>query len=371
MFVVVGNIFFLLSLQTLLCLFSLLFVKISPKFVGGLNAPPGTRERKTQRERERREERRVLHTWMLRSSFASFPFSSSSFRNNHPRWKSPRYPLGNSTNTPNGLSSSSSSSNEIRIDSPGWSAGYGTGGKIWLSSKVLAEYLLKQEEEEEEEEAFYNTNTRNVLELGCGTGYAGIFAAKYYEAKETKTSSLTLTDGGTEALLRLCEENARQNGIDDVLACKYEWGRGTMCSSLRERVKRFPPDLILGSDCTYERKAHEDLCESIAELLELAARGRERGKNEEAKRRGNERAKDSSSSSPLPPPRVLLAHQHRTFASLLNGRGFGPSIGLDPNYVHFLETCERKGLVCEEVHTEKLAWHGLRNVSIVSIIKSP
>lgn len=144
-----------------------------------------------------------------------------------------------------------------------------------------------------------------------------------------------------------------------------------MCSSLRERVKRFPPDLILGSDCTYERKAHEDLCESIAELLELAARGRERGKNEEAKRRGNERAKDSSSSSPLPPPRVLLAHQHRTFASLLNGRGFGPSIGLDPNYVHFLETCERKGLVCEEVHTEKLAWHGLRNVSIVSIIKSP
>ena len=84
---------------------------------------------------------------MLRASFASFPFSSSSFRNNHPRWKSPRYPLGNSTNTPNGLSSSSSSSNEILIDSPGWSAGYGTGGKIWLSSKVLAEYLLKQEEE--------------------------------------------------------------------------------------------------------------------------------------------------------------------------------------------------------------------------------
>ena len=346
-------------------------MKVSPKFVGGLNAPPGTRERKTDRERERREERRVSHTWMLRSSFASFPSSSSSFRNNHPRWKSPHYPLGNRTNTPNGLSSSSSSSNEIRIDSPGWSAGYGTGGKIWLSSKVLAEYLLKQEEEEEEEEAFYNTSTRNVLELGCGTGYAGIFAAKYYEAKETKTSSLTLTDGGTEALLRLCEENARQNGIENVLACKYEWGRGNMCSSLRERVKRFPPDLILGSDCTYERKAHEDLCESIAELLELAARGRERGKNEEAKRRGNERAKDSSSSSPLPPPRVLLAHQHRTFASLLNGHGFGPSIGLDPNYVHFLETCERKGLVCEEVHTEKLAWHGLRNVSIVSIIKSP
>lgn len=346
---------------------------ISPKFVGGLNTPPGTRERKTDREKERGKERRHFREWMLRSSFASFPFSSSSsFRNNHRRrWKSPQHPLGNSTNTPNGLSSSSSSSNEILIDSPGWSAGYGTGGKIWLSSKVLAEYLLKQEDKEEEEEAFYNTNTSNVLELGCGTGYAGIFAAKYYEGKETNSSSLTLTDGGTEALLRLCEENARQNGVENVLACKYEWG-GKMCSSLRERVKRFPPDLILGSDCTYERKAHEDLCESIAELLELAARGIERGKNEEAKRSGNERAKDSSSSSPLPPPlpRVLFAHQHRTFASLLNGHGFGPSIGLDPNYVHFLETCERKGLVCEEVHTEKLAWHGLRNVSIVSI-KSP
>ena len=136
-------------------------------------------------------------------------------------------------------------------------------------------------------------------------------------------------------------------------------------------MKRFPPDLILRSDCTYERKAHKDLCESIAEFLELAAIGIERGKNEEAKRRGTERAQDPSSASPLPPPRVLIAHPHPTFASLLNGRGFGPSIGLDPNYVHFLETCERKGLVCEEVHTEKLAWHGLRNVSIVSIIKSP
>ena len=344
-------------------------MKISPKFVGLFEHPAG-HAREKDRQRERRKERRHFREWMLRSSFASFPFSSSSFRNHRRGWKSPQHPHGNSTNTPNGLSSSSSSSNEILIESPGWSAGYGTGGKIWLSSKVLAEYLLKQEEEEEEEEEFVYTNSLNVLELGCGTGYAGIFAAKYYEGKETKTSSLTLTDGGTEALLRLCEENARQNGIENVLACKYEWG-GKMCSSLRERVKRFPPDLILGSDCTYERKAHEDLCESIAELLELAARGIERGKNEEAKGRGNERAKDSSSSSPLPPPRVLLAHQHRTFASLLNGHGFGPSIGLDPNYVHFLETCERKGLVCEEVHTEKLAWHGLRNVSIVSIIKSP
>ena len=226
MFVVVGNIFFLLSLLNSPLPFLSTFCEDFPKVCWRFERAAGhAREKDREREREE-EERRVLHTWMLRASFASFPFSSSSFRNNHPRWKSPRYPLGNSTNTPNGLSSSSSSSNEIRIDSPGWSAGYGTGGKIWLSSKVLAEYLLKQEEEEEEEEAFYNTNTRNVLELGCGTGYAGIFAAKYYEAKETKTSSLTLTDGGTEALLRLCEENARQNGIDDVLACKYEWGEG-------------------------------------------------------------------------------------------------------------------------------------------------
>jgi len=246
----------------------------------------------------------------------------------------------------------------VVIDAPGWSGGFGTGGKVWSSSKVLSKYLL--EEARHENAKKFNEN-ENIIELGCGTGYLGISAAKALRSR-----SLTLTDGGTEALLKLCEENARQNGIENVAACKLEWGVGKLSRELRERVEAFRPSIILASDCTYERKAHEALCDSIVEILELARVEEEEEEEEEDKveperRRRGKRRPDQ--------PRVLLAHQHRTFASLLNGFGFGSSFGVDPNFTSFLDTCRAKGLRVAEVRTEKLAFHGLKNVSIVSITK--
>ena len=247
----------------------------------------------------------------------------------------------------------------VVIDAPGWSGGFGTGGKVWSSSKVLSKYLL--EEARHENAKKFNEN-ENIIELGCGTGYLGISAAKALRSR-----SLTLTDGGTEALLKLCEENARQNGIENVAACKLEWGVGKLSRELRERVEAFRPSIILASDCTYERKAHEALCDSIVEILELARVEEEEEEEEEEEdkvepeRRRRKRRPDQ--------PRVLLAHQHRTFASLLNGFGFGASFGVDPNFTSFLDTCRAKGLRVAEVRTEKLAFHGLKNVSIVSITK--
>ena len=153
----------------------------------------------------------------------------------------------------------------VVIDAPGWSGGFGTGGKVWSSSKVLSKYLQEEADEANENE--------NIIELGCGTGYLGISAAKALRSR-----SLTLTDGGTEALLKLCEENARRNGIENVAACKLEWGAGKLSKELRERFEAFRPSIILASDCTYERRAHEALCDSIVEILELA---RVEGKEEE------------------------------------------------------------------------------------------
>ena len=244
----------------------------------------------------------------------------------------------------------------VVIDAPGWSGGFGTGGKVWSSSKVLSKYLRSEEAEANENE--------NIIELGCGTGYLGISAAKALRSR-----SLTLTDGGTEALLKLCEENARRNGIENVAACKLEWGAGKLSKELRERVEAFRPSIILASDCTYERKAHEALCDSIVEILELArVEGKEEEEEEEDKLEPEERRRRKGKRRP-DQPRVLLAHQHRTFASLLNGFGFGASFGVDPNFTSFLDTCRAKGLRVAEVRTEKLAFHGLKNVSIVSITK--
>ncbi len=231
-------------------------------------------------------------------------------------------------------SSSNANANEtsVSIDAPGW-RGYGTGGRIWSSSKVLREFL------KENGDVF--VLDKNVVELGCGTGVVGIYAAKRGQAR-----SVLLTDGGSDALLKLAEENASKNGVENISVHKLEWGVGKVSPTLRDCMKTNPPDLIVGSDCTYERKSHAALCDTIIELLGLA------------------RIELSTST----PPRVLLAHQHRTFASLLGGYGFSSdAFGVDPNYVSFLRTCRDKGFQVEEVKKEKLAWHGLRNVSIVEL----
>ena len=230
--------------------------------------------------------------------------------------------------------SSNSNANEtsVSIDAPGW-RGYGTGGRIWSSSKVLREFL------KENGDVF--VLDKNVIELGCGTGVVGIYAAKRGQAR-----SVLLTDGGSDALLKLAEENAPKNGVENISVHKLEWGVGKVSPTLRDCMKTNPPDLIVGSDCTYERKSHAALCDTIIELLGLA------------------RIELSTST----PPRVLLAHQHRTFVSLLGGYGFSSdAFGVDPNYVSFLRTCRDKGFRVEEVKKEKLAWHGLRNVSIVEL----
>ena len=231
-------------------------------------------------------------------------------------------------------SSSNANANEtsVSIDAPGWRR-YGTGGRIWSSSKVLREFL------KENGDVF--VLDKNVVELGCGTGVVGIYAAKRGQAR-----SVLLTDGGSDALLKLAEENASKNGVENISVHKLEWGVGKVSPTLRDCMKTNPPDLIVGSDCTYERKSHAALCDTIIELLGLA------------------RIELSTST----PPRVLLAHQHRTFASLLGGYGFSSdAFGVDPNYVSFLRTCRDKGFQVEEVKKEKLAWHGLRNVSIVEL----
>ena len=147
-------------------------------------------------------------------------------------------------------SSNANANNEtsvVSIDAPGW-RGYGTGGRIWSSSKVLREFL------KENGDAF--VLDKNVVELGCGTGVVGIYAAKRGQAR-----NVLLTDGGSDALLKLAEENASKNGVENISVHKLEWGVGKVSPTLRDCMKTNPPDLIVGSDCTYERKSHAALCD--------------------------------------------------------------------------------------------------------------
>lgn len=174
-----------------------------------------------------------------------------------------------------------------RVDIETGTIDIGTGAFVWNSGKVLCDYLGGC--------CSNGIVDSSVLELGCGTGAVGIFAAGL------GASRVLLTDGGGDDLLELAQRNVRLNKQlyqpnASVEVEQYNWGdppSESMC------VAHW--DWILASDVTYAKAAHELLCASLRNLLRSAA-------------------EDESSLKPLSvrPPRVLIAHQNRIGDPKLN-----------------------------------------------------
>ena len=215
----------------------------------------------------------------------------------------------------------------LDIDAPGWSGGYGTGGKVWSSSAVLCDWLV-------DNAAGLHLRGASVAELGSGTGVVGIACAAL------GASRVVLSDGGSKSLLRLAKDNAAKNAragnIDldatDVTVCGYSWGAdGVPPRSLRR------PSTSSSARTAYSVGGHGALCDSINALL-ACGRADERDDTREPVARSN-------------PPVVILGHQHRTLAAALAGRG-SSGWGRDPHLDMFVRTAARRGLRVEEVETE-------------------
>ena len=142
-----------------------------------------------------------------------------------------------------------------------------TGGTFWSCAPVLCRWLKREAA---------GVCASSVLELGCGTGAVGLYAAGL------GARSVVMTDGGPPAVLELARANEAANrqmwraqqlvevrplawgeapaatgeggegeGGDDVLGGAYDW--------------------VLGSDVTYSQGAHAPLCATIADVLSRAA----------------------------------------------------------------------------------------------------
>ena len=180
-----------------------------------------------------------------------------------------------------------------------------------------------------------------ILELGCGTGAVGIYAAGL------GASDVVMTDVGDNenALLRLAAANIRSNTnlFSEQRVCRvapYAWG-----SALTAIVDDGTGlDLVLGSDLTYARKSHRALCETLVQVLTDPSR--------------------------FGSPRVILAHEHRRFAQAREGTeepGPLPMGDDDEGFSHFIEVADGMGLRVARLDGEAQAKHGLRDISLLEI----
>lgn len=112
---------------------------------------------------------------------------------------------------------------------------------LWESAPVLARWLAEQP---------LVVRGRRVLELGAGTGLAGLVARHLGAA-------VVQTDHSPEAL-QLCQRNARANGIEDVRVVLADWTRW-------ELDERF--DVILGADVLYDPAIVPPLMEVLEKSL--------------------------------------------------------------------------------------------------------
>ena len=217
----------------------------------------------------------------------------------------------------------------LALDAPGWGrgVGVGTGGRLWPCAATLARYLRDHPG---------LARGARVLELGCGTGAVGLYCASRLGAAD-----VMLTDGGRDALLELARRNAAAvaaaaadggGGCAPVAVARHRWGRRDDAALDGEW------GLVVGADVTYYVNFHAKLCASLAALL-AAPR----------------------------PPRVLLAHQHRALAALL-ACGVDASSD-DAMLARFADAAAAHGLAISTLRTERLAWHGLQDISVLEVTR--
>lgn len=127
-----------------------------------------------------------------------------------------------------------------------------TGYRTWEAASFLCYYLL-----------FINPNLlceeeiSSALELGCGTGFLGIFLAK-----KMKTVSFKLTDG-SDLVTEKCFDNVATNNLNPERVAVEEliWGEDIE----KNQLSQF--DLVFGADITFDSQYISALVDTITSRL--------------------------------------------------------------------------------------------------------
>lgn len=128
-----------------------------------------------------------------------------------------------------------------------------TGFRTWEAAMVFFYYVTSINPD------FINAivHCRNALELGCGTGFLGIFLSKILS-----NTKFCLTDG-SNLVVDLCKENIQLNDVDNrTIDCKeLLWGH-------QDDIKSEKYDFIFGADITFDSRYIPLLVETIQDSLD-------------------------------------------------------------------------------------------------------
>ncbi|KAI1381071.1 putative methyltransferase-domain-containing protein [Hypoxylon crocopeplum] len=134
-----------------------------------------------------------------------------------------------------------------------------TGFRTWEASLHLGSYLLT-------DIGSCLVRGKNVLELGAGTGFLTILSAKHLQA-----THVTTTDGD-EGVVTALKENIALNDLDDqekVRAETLTWGHDLRGTWVQEDCTRYPYDVVIGADITYDKVAISALVLTLQNLFDM------------------------------------------------------------------------------------------------------
>jgi len=122
---------------------------------------------------------------------------------------------------------------------------------IWPSEEILAIYLILNKNRLE---------NKKIIELGAG--FSGL--AALITAKTIPSAYFTITDGNTKCVEYL-KRNIQSNGLDNNTEGKVLLWDRNIKPSLSEF--QFKYDYVIISDCIFFKNYHEDLIETIYNLI--------------------------------------------------------------------------------------------------------
>ncbi len=116
--------------------------------------------------------------------------------------------------------------------------------RVWASEVALSEYLIQAFSSE-------TLHGKTILELGCGTGLAGMVCGKLGGVPTFSDKVPMVMDSIKDA--------CRLNAISNFHTCILDW------AEIPTTLDRY--DLVLGSEIFYDSEFLEDICRLLVEAL--------------------------------------------------------------------------------------------------------